>query len=449
MRNKRMKIKRKLNNAGMTLVEILVAMALLIVAIIPLSQGFMASMKHSANAKSMQQTSILAYTMMENCKAYSLDKIKELVTSNKFMPNATRTVTETDGDKYTTYFVKVPVFKKGTEVSPQYYDLEMIIEPYDASTNKTMMLYQNMNKYSDAVFIEDKSVDVLNSKTVEQCELEAYEYAIGRIINKITTSVPAGYTYVTPTVSDIKSQLDSGVNSDIMNVNRLINVFITNNAGVEECKVVYAYSFTFNSVFKFNATRPDGTTETLNINCNGAASSKSYEFKIFENSVSLTPLQDIYLIYNPTYNDRGINYGVDEINFTSTIGRDMNVYLIKQKAEGLAESELIDGERHYNPVLGGTSTNKIKLHHNLNVDLSGRNGTLGWNQVVFPSFYEIIDTDLGSGVEYLTNENPKKLMYKVKVAIYPNGSYKDDRGDGTKGMTQNALSSMDGTFLNW
>ena len=68
---------RKVNNRGMSLIEILIAMTLLSVAIVPWMYCFVNIARFSAKGRALQHTSVMAQTVMENCKAYSRRRVVE------------------------------------------------------------------------------------------------------------------------------------------------------------------------------------------------------------------------------------------------------------------------------------------------------------------------------------------------------------------------------------
>ena len=62
--------RKKINNMGMSLVEIIVAMAVLMIVTVPILYTFVYSAHFNARAKLRQQTIAAAQTVMENLKAY-------------------------------------------------------------------------------------------------------------------------------------------------------------------------------------------------------------------------------------------------------------------------------------------------------------------------------------------------------------------------------------------
>lgn len=90
---------RKLNNAGMSLVEVIVAIAILSIVILPVLHTFVSSAMYNARARSRQQTTAAAQTVLENFKAYSVKEIcKQFVhvEGKNFIVNGTTTTAVVD-----------------------------------------------------------------------------------------------------------------------------------------------------------------------------------------------------------------------------------------------------------------------------------------------------------------------------------------------------------------
>ena len=66
---------RKLNNVGMSLVEVIIAMAILSVVILGVLHSFVYSARLNARSRERQQTMAAAQTVMEYFKAYSVQSV--------------------------------------------------------------------------------------------------------------------------------------------------------------------------------------------------------------------------------------------------------------------------------------------------------------------------------------------------------------------------------------
>lgn len=462
MKKKLHKIRKKVNNAGMTLIEILVAMTLLVVAIIPLSGGFIYSAMNSAKAKHMQQTAVLANTMIENCKAYNVDVIKEMVLDGSFMPNATDSVQDTSftAGSYLYYFDDVVVYSDATTgyESSQVYDLSMKIEPI--GNPKKIMDYSNMNQYSDAVFIVNETPVDGDTFTAKDCDAKAEEYGLGLIASKVNTTIDTtpGWSHAYFTYSDIDTSMESGGDNAGKKLELTRTIYIDakkDDVTGEETvvvKYIYAYNFT-GGIFKFK----DSVTNEIRSVDVSSLLDKEYEFPIYDNTaLGDGTLENVYLFYYPSYNTTGIEFAQDEIVIGNTNFADgYDVYIMKQPREDITNvSELNTKETTYAPKVTVDGIYDTDVYHNLSVNLGGggTTGTVDTGLHVILKDYnynnpEPSDPAYDPDYQSLINEEYKKMMFTVEVAVYPKDAYEEV--GGVMGMSEDALCTLDGTFLNW
>lgn len=446
--------KRKLNNAGLTLVEILVAIAILSIAIVPLMYGFVYSARHNAKAKNLQQTSILAHTIIENCKAYSLEEIQNMVAAGTFMPDAASHIDASvaGSGQYTYYFDDVNIYKDAAgNSSSQVYDIAMKIEPYGAQQD--IMAYSDMNKYRDAVFMAESTMS-MGSPSVSAKALEAsvYNWVLERILDKVGLDAEA----VPLTTADIDNSFQTGGRNAgmVLTLKREISVSAGTTGASETVVVHYTYSYHLNQDFKYeavDATQPTGFGEKT-VDCNSTATLNA-TFTVYNNSdtSSGAQLENIYLFYYPTYNNMGLDYTEDKIILTNNLGRDLNVYLMKQMKTDMSTLEVRNAENLYRPEITGSSgTNTIHLYHNLLENIGGGSNVNWHPSYVSAIGIEPVDFDpSATEVESLVVTDSKQLMYKVTVEVYDRDSLGTNPGTGQKEMTTDSLADMDGTFLNW
>lgn len=454
------KMKRKVNNAGMTLIEILVAMALLVVAIIPLSAGYIYSAKHSAKAKHMQQTSVLAHTMIENCKAYSFDEIDKMVTVTKnFMPNTEadkhfKDPSVVDGAQY--YFDDVVVYTdESGNASTQIYDLSMRITPI-LSMNKEIMLYSDMNEYSDAFLLP--STLSTTGQRFDEAEGIAYDYLLDQIAVKINADAAthSGQTLINADRGSIDTSLKTGTNSGLVTLERRINItaYIPSDEKViATCS--YTYSYAGSGKYSYQMRDAHGNINNYQVTISSIIYGPVSTYNIYSNSTSgaNAGVENIYIFYYPSYNNVNLDFADDEFNIVNGLGRNVNVYIMKQRRTEMSSTEINVAESSYNLTIDGTTDagTKIKLFHNLREKLEGT-GVAAWTPPAISPYIEFQDFDNDpddySTVESLVDDMSKQLMYKVEVAIYSSNGYQTGPG-GSMSMSGDALCTMEGTFLDW
>ncbi len=479
MKKRFIKIKKKMNNAGMTLVEILVAMSLIVIAIIPLSGGYIYSAQNSIKAKHRQQTSILAHTMIENCKAYNLKKINEAVDDGSFMPNTEVANHYSDpandpDDPYSTfvyYFDDTKVFNDAS--NNQKYDLKMTITPI-SSAKKDIMTYSKMNKYSDAVF-NVKTVTEPGGVIAKDCDTEAYKFALDVIVGKVNTdgatkaASSPGSTFTPLTRTNVEESLKyggGGDNAGDLQIRKTIHINMKNDGTPvtkQMVQVVYNYQFVYTGNFKYTIRDASGSdvpkyADITNI------SEVNYTFDIYENGNTYEDtkgkvrLANVFLFYYPSYNNVGIVFDQDKIVIDNQLKTDVNIYLIKQAkpVADMPEAILRNAESSYNPLVQYTTSEvgkKAYIFHNFNINVGGGTSTAwvkpyGNADLVWQNF-DTTTPEQPNKPEALVDENPKQLMYEVEVAIYKDDSFECNPSTGAMTMSGEALSTMDGTFLNW
>ena len=443
--------KRKLNNAGLTLVEILVAVAIFSIAIVPLMYGFVFSAMNNAKAKHLQQTSTLAYTIIENCKAYTMEEIETKVLDGSFMPDATASYDGSTLGSTTKvyYFDDVNMYKNDddvTDISTQVYDIKMTITPMGAEQD--LMQYNNMNRYKDAIFLAESTLSTgATPSSARQLEDGLYEWVLELIRLKVATDADA----IPLTLTDIENSMATGGKNAGLTITFTRNIIVNTyaNASGEGAEVTYEYIYNLNQDFVSDAidlSVPGGMVER-SVDCN-STSTLGGMFIIYDSSLTTDNLQNVYLFYYPPYNNEGIECTAETIQFNNSLGRDVNVYLLKQVKTDMSMLEIKSNENLYSPAISGTTTGgKIKLHHNLLTNIGG-GSVVSWNpSSVTSSAIEVMNYDTTGGVEPLVAKDSRQLMYKVLVEVYDKGSYKEV--SGVKQMTTASLADMDGTFLNW
>ncbi len=462
--------KKKLNNAGMTLVEILVAIAILSVAIVPLMYSFVYAAKHNAKARDMQQTSVFAHTVIENCKAYSMEEIEKAITdptspNYPFLKNTATAIKVNDG---LYYFDDVTVYADAASgyTSNQVYDIAMTITPHGGS--QTMMSYETMNAYTDAVFMAEST---LSNGSLKAVDLDGYAYdtAITAIQSSVKSQSKNGTMPDQPgvevllTTEEIKNSFKAGgLNyGRTLDVKRNISVSAANAGGInayDYAKVVYTYTFSITgNKFEYEYTDPTtGATNTFEVDWStGCTVSDTFDIYNNTNTKDKAELENIYLFYYPAYNqDTVTEYpcSEDKISITNGLGRELNVYLMKQKNPYMTDIEIETGETNYSPKVTGSGST-IHLYNNLRTNVSGvTGGSVSWipgNATgVTLKDYDRNPDPLVTELETLVDIENKQLMYQVKVQMYENTAVQNPPG-GTPSISGDVLAEMSGTFLNW
>lgn len=372
--------KRKLNNRGMSLVEVLVAMVILSVVSIVFLRTFSYSTMLNQKAGAKQHALTLAQSLMEGFKAYDLDSINsQFAAANaadfKLYP---LDGSETKGGNYTSgYWLKNIAFDESR------YDVRIRLSeatPTESTvvTKATLATGEDANKYNDAIFVQDAA---------EQ--------------NKIYDEIIAGLTAAGMKASEIPTYatLDK---TKLTITGRELKVEITANK--VQVQSVYQYQ-----VSGYEFVKDDDSLGEYNY-----SGSLSVSYDCYDNTATVgnnAELQKVYLYYYPAYKHsyNGVKEcNSDVITINNASGTSIDVYVVKQKNSVFSDPQLVVCEGDYSVAVSGN--NDTILYHNLNTTLSGT-GT--------PTYSASGVTDKGA---LWVDEPDKKLIYKVEITVYKNGS---------------------------
>lgn len=453
--------KVKLNNAGMTLVELVVAIAILSVGIIPLLYAFVNATRYNAKGRELQQTTVLAHTIMENCKAYSKEEIDEqMLTSHNFLDYTVAGYSSKSSGAGTTYYMT------GVEVENFVYDVEMTITPYgigdSAITEYKMMAMESMNPYKDAIFTPDSSVGLDASGNVIEgaaiLDEEMYITALEKVAEGLKTQAALNPLFVSPLevpVSELEDELSDGTGNELK-LYRTITIEIGNITGTanEIVTVTYEYSFELTAdkyTYVYEYFDEFGTLQTENVIWNMPdieSIGDTVTYTIYNNTDTYVhntgaQVENIYFCYYPGYKGTTALCPIEEdtIIIDNGLGRAVNVYLIKQKNLAYDDYDLTSLEAGYVPKVQGNSITMINLFHNYKDDLSGSGGVM--NIPTENGFNLPEDADQP---DPMILEEEKTLMYKISLAIYEAGSY--DSGNNKIKDGRNPMVTLKGTSLD-
>lgn len=451
----------KLNNAGMTLIELLVAIAIIAVALVPLLFSFVNVARYNARAREIQQTTGLAHTIMENCKAYSMEDINTQMTNGTFLTGVTATQTYNDASTGTYYMSNVML-------DNSKYDIALTFTPHEfgsaSQTSYDIIETKSMNPYLDAVFTPQgtKYTTTVTASTglkYPAAELDQDAYlsalkAISQAMYIVTEADLGAGNGVILTESQIENSFkESGNpnNGKALKMSREIAILMWDTSSQEQVIVEYDYYWqTTDGKYYYEHTKEDGTTVTYEC---AASGSSHYSEVIYSNSLTNDPshptkIESVYFFYYPGY--KGLlsvfPFESDEIIVSNQLAdgtRTIDVYLIKQKNPAYSDSNLDTLESTYTTkvegLYNGSYTSGTNIYHNFDVNLGGGSSTPYDVNTWFTSNLNIMPK--------LVLTDNKVLMYDVELKIYDAGAY--DMANHVLDATAQPVLTMDGTTLDW
>lgn len=442
---KRRQRRRKLNNVGMSLVEVVVAIAILSITILPILYTFVQSTRYNAQARMRQQTTAAAQTVMENFKAYSVNEICEQFTNNTF--NVSR------GSGFATTYTSIPgsnmeFIINGMRYQNVDYDVKVELTAHSSSVSAIeSLVYENRTMEHDAVFAGYAGMDAdALSKIMEDVATEW--------TNKEATLSPSPSASPAPSASPSPSASPAPGGSVIHTALEVdsTKIFIT------ERKLKVDISKPGNYVAKVTCEYTYHVTDHPYVTSPGEFSipDTTYELDlstyigntnqtIFDQATELTGLT---LYYYPAY-DYGtvspIQIDTDSIIINNTSGTDVKCYIYKQKNLAVSDTKLSTAENLYDVYisLSGASI----YDDNLDTVLGNEAATIPESRIhvnaadgISTRYHGIGYSAAKNGSAALSTETTEslQLMFDVTISVY-------NSGDLASGGTP--LNTLKGTII--
>lgn len=279
-------------NKGFTLLEVLVAITILSIIVVPLLQAFVTSAGVNAKARREMNATSVAENVIEELKASTFDEVmKEFETEGTEaswggkVRGMSQTTVEKNGVDVTSY----NFFTTDIPMNNTTYDVAVHLTA-DANGTKNLANVNSMNDASCGYYVEDEDLALTAAETFQ---MRNKEYVYKKEARKESV-----------TAADVET-LMAMMSRDIT---------ITVNAGSVD--VTYTY------------TVPTDYTDT-------GANTYTETVRIFENAVSGEVLEAVYLYYYPLHKKTEVATKKDTITINNSNGtkRDLEVFLIKMDAE--------------------------------------------------------------------------------------------------------------------
>lgn len=424
---------KKLNNKGMSLVEVLVAMIILSIAGVTFLQSFSSAVQNNTKAKEKQLALTYAQSMMETCKAYSIDELKE---SHPILDDA--------GDPTGAYYYAYQVFDhdsasfspiRGAEkdpTSPFYgidehtfnlggvndgkFDVKVEYEPVTvsaksgdkASYSTTLHNIHNPNSDTDAIFKQNITLE--QDRILEQ----AYGYLLVEAQAKAALGDDHMLDYLTNGLGDY-SMLPY---STVKITDRTIDVYITDT----EIKAQVAYTYNMQLQYEYYLDYTDATSRVVENYTDATPITWSTQYVHLYTGTDMGNLKNVYMFYYPLYD--GVS-GVaeikplwmdgsdDTITVHNAMSNKINAYVVKQKlpAPNAAKQLTLDGYlKSYESRYGVTLKNsgKVDLYYNIDKSL--------YDSVIGSYTLALVSGTKGYNSISLQEEN-ETLIYNITVTV--------------------------------
>ena len=390
--------RKKLNNKGMTLVEIVVAVAVFTVVAVPVMQIFSSSSGTNFRSRERQRATLVGEAIMESFKAFDMEAIVTQVQNNsyngvKLIGAAPTVVASVGGSEISEVLLAdgklrrdADYFKftfEDVEADGMVVDVEVVATP---SVEGQYMRMESPSAYSDAIYTLGHSFNNdLSATNVDKAKAALVAAKPAVALSDVTDVTTKDFKRITTfTVSD-----SDGVQKVTMKMSCTANATVkykeSNGAGGKVDKEE-TLPVSYDVEFKLE---DDTFTDEIVIYDNTNTIAGEY------NKGDACKLDNVYYYFSPAYDcffgDNASEEFVIEGNLTSqydasgasvdaeSIGRlPLKICLVKQKYTGIDETLLNLEEMKYSAKVTSNLTGggEVTLAHNFNENLVGPSGSV-------------------------------------------------------------------------
>lgn len=431
--------KHKMNNKGMTLVEVLVAMAIFSIVVVPTLRMFASSASTNHTSRLRQRATIVGESVMESFKAYDMEALCKQFRAGTFKGVSTCASTTMsveavyDGstgspfrpDDELDQDATAYVFKANDVISEgQHYDIVIDAEPIE---QPEVLRMDSPNAYSDAIITFDKEFNT-------------------RVMTTLTDQAKAAFLAAKPerSASDI-------TDVTITDINRVITLTVSDVGGAQtvtakvDCtafgKINYKYIPGVGMSPISGTYTTSGTEMDVSLTLPDVDSTET-EWVVYDNTSTIAgteingrdcKLNQIFLYYCPAYESVFGDGATDEIVIDAALSTlydpsvtpepeaegylPLRINIAKQLNTDMTAAELNNQEVIYTPKITGNISGggKAILISNLDSNLSGEESLPAGAIINGFSTDDIYTFEEGVIDEV-------ELLYNVVIHVYKQGT---------------------------
>lgn len=410
-------MKRLKNNKGLTLIELIVAIAILAIIVLPLLTSFVQATKTNVKAKGKLHATELAQNIMEGMENVSLE---ELVYQFDYPSSGF--------DLFDLQSASVAEVK---EVSGSY----VAGTSYSAPAEGVTPVFSPNADHKYYFMITGMKVNGSAKKYNAFVELDARTNEVGSVYKDINETPIANMESIDTTFDAISAntdtkdiiistiQLQYGYSLLPSDISRTITIDISKDASTKATKVVSKYKY---YIKKYNLTFPE----------TGSLYESDYISTIYDNSEHVDDqLKNVYLFYYPWYaSNYSYPLSTDNIEINNPDNIDCTVHVIKQANVDVAS--LYGDEANYKcSVFVNEVKNKganVKAHTSINTNL-------GTNMSI--SDPGIAGYKIDNQATYIYNKTNANQSKVVNDIVKINSMTKQDKNDRLFDVTVSVYSS--------
>lgn len=361
--------KRIRNDKGVTILEVVVAVAILVALSIPVGKAIIASSKYQYRARVRENLNMVADSIMENFKAFSIEEMEERFDNGTFsdelygssMDSSTElSYTENEDSSIDFNIEKIRIYN-------DTYDINAKVTRVPGYSNQKITSFDDFDKYSSALAMIPEKKNTMYETARRNFEENFAE----DFLNKYKA-----YEKQNPTANLTIDNIDY---SYFKVLKRTINIYLSQN----DTDNIGFYNITYEYMMK-DYPYFDKETRTKVVNNKTIVEDvfvrKKFDYGVFEFTTSNMSfysadkdnekgIERLYVYYYPVYKERSGDSFSEKIVINNNLPGNykIDLYMLKQKDRDLG-STLDTYEGAYVP---NVSTNGDFLHfyHNFNRNL--------------------------------------------------------------------------------
>jgi len=386
---------KKSNNRGLTLVEVIVAIAVLSVAILPLLYSFVYTTKFNVKSKEKQRATSAAQAIVEKYKAFPITDINSEFSSGSFdvgkqgINTTSTTFNMVAGTTDMKYVMKGVNFESNGTSENAKFDALITVSRHDPTDTKYVGAFfeiEGNNRMNDAVW-----------RVSEEIDEQQYNTAINEVQAKWQALTDKG-----------PGEPSVFVDIDLIKFKRELYFTISKSGNVykisPQLKYTYSATKTYRDQYGNNKTFQVSPTVT------GIDLSSYYSDGFVYNNTSTAgdgaKLKRFYIYYFPIYSITGTEIALeDKIEVNNNTGESINIFLYKQKKSSMTDAEITARENLAANSLrtkASFSGATVKLYQNLDTNI----GT-GYSNGIGMLLYDILDGDYD--LEQMNSTSPSPV----------------------------------------
>lgn len=436
------KRRKKENNAGMTLIEVIISITILSLVAVPVLHAMTSSMYYNAKARKRQNVTLSAESLMETFKGYELADLQDIFARAGAGDTAAKTelgVIDADGFVYPSDLsASELVFQiQGMKADDGKTVCDVEVKA-TKQTVKEILEIENIQPTRDAIFRTNHASDAgawekaqddfranwqvifleklnaldereweLTQSDIDMSCLKLYQrelvLAVAGNGSDDTVTAYMEYTYYIKEhiyYERVEEETEAATEPATEGAEEEGSEPETEEVTYEERRFTYP-----ENVADYFKIRIPLTEYTPAVNAG--------EYKVYSNPIKdgEHPLQRLLIYYYPAYQ---LEHG-ETIKIKNPDALDLECHLIKQKAPGLSYAQLQTKEINYKPSVKCEGAGHVVLYHNLNSNLADRSNIPGGASGI---------TTFSDVQPYIGNsfKKQKVLVYKLEMKVSESGT---------------------------